>query len=116
MDSSVRSLAYSGYIKIMEAYPRLTKEEFSAFLKQDRAFVKRYNLTISLTRRVGYGLIRLSNCKFDGMFGFAVDREEALKHYDKSCIYYPKIKERYYTRTAMENYRSERKRKFYSLS
>jgi hypothetical protein len=91
----------------MTVYPSLTKEEFVHFVKCDKDFVKRYNLTMSLTRRVGRGLRNLCICKFDGMFGFEKNPKEALQHYDKACMYDPETKNLPIMTKTMECYRHE---------
>lgn len=88
-------------------YPTLTKEEFTHFLKYEEDFGKMHNIptpliTSPLTRRVGRSLHELSVFKFYGMFGYEENREEALSHYDKTLIYYPKVMYLEETRTLME--------------
>lgn len=91
----------------MTAYPALTKEEFAHFMKCDTDFVKRYNLTMSLTRRVGRGLHNLCVCKSEGMFGFEKNLKEALQHYDKACMYDPGTRNLPIMAKAMEHYRRQ---------
>lgn len=92
----------------MKIYPRLTKEEFTFFLQWDREFVKRYNLMMSLTRRVRRGLHELCIRKFYGYGGFKQNRDEALQHYEKACAYDPTIRNLEKTTELMETYQAKR--------
>lgn len=99
---------------IASMYPPLTKEEFAHFLRYEREFSKMHDIpmpliTSSLTRRVRRGLLDLFLCKWEGYFGFEINREEALSHYDKACVYDPEIKNLKYTLRDVELYRQSRR-------
>lgn len=74
-------------------FPRLTKEEFEFFKKQDREFFKRFNLERPLYKKIGSALHTLAVAKLVGGYqGINIaNKEEAIQHHLKACVYDPSI-------------------------
>lgn len=76
-------------------FPRLTKEEWKFFLKEEvfsKKLRNKYGLWRSLYRRIGQSLQTLAVAKLVGGYkGITrVNKKEALEHHLKACRYYPK--------------------------
>jgi hypothetical protein len=71
-------------------YPRLTTEEFQAFLQKKRDFFDFYGIkTVPLYRQVAAGLHQLAAFKQAGLYGKKRNAQEATAHYLKACLYNP---------------------------
>lgn len=70
-------------------FPALTKEELSFYERHDAEFFRRYNLHISLHRKIASALHTLAINKLLGIKGFEQNRGEAVQHHLKACEYDP---------------------------
>lgn len=71
-------------------YPKLTTEEFQAFLQDKKEFYDFYDIKfVPLYKRVASALHHLATCKAEGLRGKAKDLQEATTHYLKACLYNP---------------------------
>jgi len=72
--------------------PRLTKEEFKFFKKEDKEFFKRFDLHVPLYKKIAYAIQSLAAAKLigNGYKGIKEkNKEEAIRHHLKACKYYP---------------------------
>jgi hypothetical protein len=74
--------------------PRLSKEEFRFFLKINTEFFKRFDLQLSLYRKIASALQTFAVAKLVGK-GYGgiqkTNKEEAIRHHLKACKYNPYI-------------------------
>lgn len=69
--------------------PALTKEERSFYGRYNAEFFRRYNLHISLHRKIASALHALAINKLLGIKEFEKNKDEAVQHHLKACEYDP---------------------------
>ena len=74
-------------------YPRLTKEEWLFYHKNNNEFYKKYNLQFPLYVKIAASIHSLAVKKLV----HEKNKEEAIKHHIKACIYDPSIAIRFST-------------------